>query len=483
MQSILAPGLSGDLTLTAEPQAGLAVGERQDHDSRDWNMRTTAISAVLIVGLFHSAMSHSVNAQASTAGAFDSQGPGFTSDVLDPVVELQIARHRREQAKIPNISLFRSSPLTPLRERGIDAENRIYELTNFKFATNFNHLLQGLSDEIPGEDEYGMATFMTFVGTWDGWRKGCPDQGEITFGIDGRWNWGTTDPTTLGARGLGSAGLTANPFTTYTPTFLVRNLFWRQGGQSTGWAYRVGRVTPDQFLSSSRHITPLTTFLPAVGTGAFAMGLADSGLGMMAGLRLNDRTNVTGVVSDANADRTNFGKLDEGDLFTALELQAKVFPVTSQAGYSKVTLWHNDGTRDGSAINGSTGKEGWGVFIKYEQELSRDGRVIGIGRWGKGFKQSAAWERQAAAHLVVYDPFSSGRFKSMGFNSDVTGIAYNVLRPTGVDRDESNVEIFYRFPLFPEVDASLSYQAIFNPALDPDNDYGSAFSLRLRSTW
>ena len=71
----------------------------------------------------------------------------------------------------------------------------------------------------------------------------------------------------------------------------------------------------------------------------------------------------------------------------------------------------------------------------------------------------------------------------MGFNSDLAGVAYNWLLPTNVDRDESNFEMFYRFPLFPEMDATLSYQAILNPALDPDNDFGSAFSLRLRSTW
>ena len=448
-------------------------------------MRTANVSAVLITGLLHCAISLTATAQNPSAGAFQSQGPGFTSDVQDPVEELQVARQRREQAKTPGISLFRTSPLTPLRERGIAAEKRIYELTNIKFATNFNHLLQGLSDEIPGEDDFGMSTFMTFVGTWDGWNKGRPDQGEITLGLEGRWNWGTTDPTTLGVTGLGALTFTSNPFTTYTPTFLVRNLFWRQGGQEAGWAYRIGRVTPDQFLMTSRHTSPLTTYLPISGTGAFAMGLPDSGLGMMFGLALNDYSNLTGVVSDANADRTNFGKLDEGDLFTALELQVKLLPLTEQAGYSKVTFWHNDGTRDQSPINASTGREGWGYFVKLEQELTSDGRMIAIGRWGRSFNEAAVYEKQAAAHLVCYDPFRSGRFEKAGFNADLAGVAYNWAQPSPLlsDRDESNIETFYRFPLFPEVDATLSYQAIINPALDPDNDYGSAFSLRLRSTW
>jgi hypothetical protein len=97
----------------------------------------------------------------------------------------------------------------------------------------------------------------------------------------------------------------------------------------------VGTVyTPDQFLASSRHVTPLDTFLP-IGTGAFVIGLPDSGLGWIGGFYINDYLNIAGVVHDANADRTNFGDLGEGDLFKALELQAKLFPLTEKAGY----LW------------------------------------------------------------------------------------------------------------------------------------------------
>jgi hypothetical protein len=278
-------------------------------------------------------------------------------------------------------------------------------------------------------------------------------------------------------------GFTSNPFTTYTPTFLVRNLFWRQGSREAGWMYRLGRVTPDQFLQTSAHITPLTTYLPIAGTGAFAMGLPDSGLGMFGGFFINDRVNIAGVVTDANADRTNFGELDEGDLFTAVELQAKILPFTEKAGYSKFTIWHNDGTDDGSAINGSTGAEGWGVFFKLEQELTRDGRLIGIGRWGRCYNDSALYEQLAAGHLVFYDPFCRGSFQNIGLNADLAGVAYNWVQPSQFDRDESNLELFYRFPLLPQMDATVSYQGVFNPALDPTRDYGTAVSLRLRSTW
>ena len=313
------------------------------------------------------------------------QRAGFTTDLQDPVVELKRIRQRRAIAREAGDALFLTSPLTPLRDATIAAEKRIYDRTNFKFGTSLNHLLQGLTDERPGTDDYGMSSFMIMTGTWDGFRKGEPCQGEITCSVEGRWNYGPPDPVTLGAQGLGTALFTANPFTTYTPTFLVRNLFWRQGSEEAGWRYRIGRVTPDQFLASSRHITPLDTFLP-IGTGAFVIGLPDSGLGWIGGFYLTDRINIVGVVHDANANRTNFGELDEGDLFKAVELQVKILPFTENAGYSKVTFWHTDGTADGQPLNGSTGPEGWGVYIKLEQELTKDGRLIAVGRWGRSDK-------------------------------------------------------------------------------------------------
>ncbi len=420
-------------------------------------------------------------ATAQTTVVLDNR-PGLTTDLQDPVVELRRIRQRREISRQAGDALFLNSPLTPLRDLTIAAEKSVYEATDIKFGASGNHLLQGLPDNIPGTDDYGMSSFAIFTGTWDGYKKGEAHQGEVTISVEGRWNYGPPDPVTLGAQGLGTTLFTANPFTTYTPTFLVRNLFWRQGSREAGWRYRIGRVTPDQFLASSRHITPLDTFLP-IGTGAFAIALPDSGLGMIGGFYLTENINIAGVVHDANADRTDFGDLGEGDLFKALELQAKIFPLTENAGYSKVTLWHNDGTDDGLAINGSTGAEGWGVYFKLEQELTSDGRLIAVGRWGRSYKDSAVYERLAGAHLVYYDPFRSGRYDRMGFEADALGLCYNFGRATGAPNDESDIEVFYRFPLFPEMDATIAYQAIFDPAQNTVRDFGSAVSLRLRSTW
>jgi porin len=447
-------------------------------------MRTSAVVSVTLAGLLSFCVPGAARAQDAPAGSNNSQGPGMTSDPRDPVVELQRIVERRTITETRR-SLFATSPLTPLRESVFRAEQRLNDATDIQFGTAFNHLFQQLSESLPGENSFGMSSAMTLVGTWDLYNKGCPNQGELTLGIDGRWGYGVAFPADLGPDSLGSLGFTANQFSEYDPAFIVRNLFWRQGSRDAGWMYRIGRITPDAMLSSSAHINGLTTYLPVGGSGPFAMGLPDSGLGMATGLFVNNRINLMGLVSDANASRFDFGDLGEGDLFAAVELQAKILPLTKNAGYSKITFWHNDGTEDGVAINGSSGKEGWGFFIKHEQELTCDGRAVAIGRWGRSYDESALYNQQANAHFLLYDPFRSGQYNDLDLtHADVVGTAYTWVQPsvTGA-RGESNVEIFYRIPVFPLTDMTFSYQGIINPALDPSNDFASVFSLRFRSTF
>ncbi len=194
----------------------------------------------------------------------NSNGPGLTSDIQDPVVELNFIRAKRIQTRTPNYSLFRWSPLTPLHEAADRAEDRIYDATRIRWGSAYNTLLQGLSETLPGEDNFGLATAMSLVGNWDLCNVDQPNKVEVTFGLEGRWDYDTTSPTDLGPTSLGSLGFTANPFGPYTPTFLVRNLFWRQGGRDNGahYVYRIGRITPDAILGTSAHLNGFTTYHP-----------------------------------------------------------------------------------------------------------------------------------------------------------------------------------------------------------------------------
>ena len=417
----------------------------------------------------------SAAAQNARAGADVSRGDPFSSDPEAPGNVLREV----EEAEVEREALFPKSPLGGLRNRTDKAKQTIYESTGFKLGLVLQQVGQGISEVQPGFDNSGTAADLDFVVQRALINRGQPNAGGVYYQLQGRWDYGTTGPQDLGFVSLASAGGTANAWSRYQPTFLSRNFYWQHGSKEAGWAYRLGKITPDQLYLSSKYISPVTTFLPNVGTGVFAAGFPDSGLGAVAGLYPNDRVSLVGSISDANANRVNFGDIGAGDTYKAVQLGVKLLPVTPKAGYSKFLLWQNDGTKNGQPINAMTGEEGWGFAMKLEQELTRDGRAIGIFRYGRSYNDSAIWKQQAGLSFVLNDPGDPIRIKN-----DMLGIAFNwVQSVVAGSRDEFNFETFYRFALFPAVDTTLSYQSVFDPALTTEVDQASVFSLRLRTTY
>jgi porin len=409
----------------------------------------------------------------ANADEHDDQRLGSLSHPDDPANLLGRIRERGTQKD----SLFPVSPLGWLHDITAEVKQPLTE-AGLDLGVRFVHLFQGLSEALPHEDQWGTSSQMNLVATLELFHRKKPTQGQLYFDLEGRWDYGTTGPTPLGSVGLGSSIQTANGFAQYRNTFLTRNFYWHQGSQQAGWSYRIGKITPDQILSTSAHISPFTTFLPLSSTGPFAIALPDSGLGAVGAWYINDRVTLVGLVADANADRNGWGDIDEGDFFEAVELHVKIAPRTPKAGYSKLTLWHTDGTEDGLPINGETGSSGWGFMVKHEQELTADGRMIGILRYGKSFDNSALYDQLASVHFLLYDP--SGPF----LRHDLVGVAFNWAKvPQSSARSEYNVEVFYRFPIFPHVDTTLSYQSVFNPAFDRDNNQASVFSIRVKTSF
>lgn len=393
----------------------------------------------------------------------------------DPESLLKSISERRAQKD----ALFSFGPLDRLNETIDQGKDDLYKATHLKLGWAFTHLFQFLSESPLAEDtNWGTASGMDFLGTWELVNRGRPSQGQLFFQVQGRWEYGTTGPERLGTVSLGSLGGTANTFSAYSPIFLLRNFYWQQGSEKAGWAYRIGKITPDAMFSTSVNITSLTTFLPTSGTGPFSNALTDSGLGIAAAWYINKNMKLFGVISDANANRYNWGDITAGDFYKAIEFAVKIFPRTSKSGYSKVTFWHTDATKDEQAVNGHLGPEGWGFFLKYEQELTADGRAIGILRYGKSFNKSAFYEEQFGAHFLLYDPTGITRLQN-----DLIGLAVNWVQ-AAVDgaQGETNVEIFYRIPILQQIDMTFSYQSVINPALDHNNKHASVYSIRFRMT-
>ncbi len=387
--------------------------------------------------------------------------------------------HSIEGRKTQKSSLFTVHALEGMYNAAGKGRDKLYEATGLKLGMAFTHVFQGLSESpLAPDTTWGTASTFDFLGTWELVDKGGPYQGQLFFQIQGRWEYGTTGPERLGTVGLGSLVGTANTFSAYSPFFLLRNLYWQQGSKEAGWVYRIGKITPDAMLSTSAHIASPLTFLPTSSTGPFSNALTDSGLGIAAVWYINNRLKLLGVISDANANRQNFGNIAALDFYKAIELGVKIAPRTAKAGYSKIAFWHTDATENGEAVNGHLGPAGWGFFLKHEQELSADGNAVGVLRYGQSFNQSAVYEKQFGAHFLLYDPTGITRLQH-----DLLGLAFNWVQANVSEaRGEYNIELFYRFPILPHLDTTLSYQSVIHPALDPNNNFASVFSIRIRTT-
>ena len=451
-------------------------------------MRFFATVLITVAGLMSSSMAGAAESEAdrsSTAATRSNPDDDSQADVdrevldsnlNDPASLLPEIRQRRTEKD----SLLPVSPLFWLHDFTDSGKKWLDDSTGIQLGADITHLFQGLSEALPHEDHWGTATTANLAGTWALIARGTPIQGQIFAHGQARWEYGKPGPEELGPDSLGSSIGTANTFSEYQrKPVLLRNLYWQQGSQEAGWAYRIGKITPDAIMSSSQHLNASTTFMPNTSIGSFSTAYADSGLGVVAAWFPTDRIRMLGLFSDANANRENFGDPGEGDFFKALEFGMKIAPRTEKAGYSKITFWHTDGTDDGEAANANTGDPGWGFFLKLEQELTADGRAVGIFRYGRSFNDSAAYKQLASVHFLYSDP----NFLKW-IRNDLIGIAFNWAEiPPGAARSEYNVEVFYRFPIFPSVDTTLSYQSVIRPALDRDNNHASVFSLRIRTTF
>jgi hypothetical protein len=415
-------------------------------------------------------------AVAYPAEAQESRGKSIGSQE-DPVNRLNEIQERRQDRDF----LIQSDPLKTYRQGLDDWQQSLYDRTGLRLGATLTHVVQGVTDTFPDADDIGVAGTASIVGSWELANRGSPTQGELVFGIEGRWDYGTTGPEALGFESIGSGIGTADTFDKYAPRIILREIFWRQGSPEAGWSYRIGKITPDGILAASDYFDSTSAFLPTGSTGANAIGFPDSGIGIIGAWYPNSNFRIAALISDANADRFDTFKYSGGEFFKAIEFQAHLLPPRSDdAGYSTLTFWHTDGTEDGLPINGSSGEDGAGVFLKIEEPLTRDGRNIGIFRYGKSFDGAALlYKQQASIHYVRKDPGDP-----FGLKNDLLGLAVNWIDPEDpTAQEEYDFEAFYRMPLAPTLDLSVAYQAIFDPAFNPDIDVSHVFSLRLRKTF
>lgn len=185
-----------------------------------------AITCLILVGCVLSALAAAGSAQADP-GAEAPRGAQQDSlgGLNDPSNLLQEIDKRGAEKD----SVFPVSPLGWLHDATDQAKQELYDASGLKLGVALTHVFQGITDAIDGEDKEGTATTFDLVGTWGLINRGQPTEGQAVFHVQSRWDYGTTGPEELGSTSLGSVIGTADTFSEYRRTFVLRNLYWRQG--------------------------------------------------------------------------------------------------------------------------------------------------------------------------------------------------------------------------------------------------------------
>ena len=400
----------------------------------------------------------------------------ITDNPADGENQLANALERRTRKK----ALFPTEPLGFFRNGFGSVSDRVYDKTGLRLTLGVHNAWQWYDNQQSGFPDKGSAMDIDFNGRWELVNRGEPNEGGIFFNVDGRWNWTDFGPQTLGFSGIGAAGGTANTFAEYAPALILRQIYWWQGSEEAGWSLRIGKATVDALFMASRHRqsehnlsverrhqpqcrrvsrfrpTPSSGITPSTRTGPYWL-----------------------VYPMQTLTVTILVPLVQVDYHKGAELQWRSNKNAARATIVKVSGWHTDGTKDGEPDNVNTGSDGYGFTAFFEHELADDGRPVVIGRYGKSYDGASIWDQQVGLSFLLYQPLGPLRFET-----DVFGAAINSVDSAtpGTPR-ETNYEIFYRFPLFPNVDLTLNYQYIDNPANNTEHNNASAFALRLVTTF
>lgn len=407
---------------------------------------------IIIIGLISSPLNAEPVSQPRLVQSF--------SDSSDDIANKLASRPRKK-------AVFGSDILDPVHQAWEESTAGLYEATGIDLGIDYTVLYQHASKTIPSSDKYGAAGDLDIYGRWDLVDPKGPWAGSFYFATELRHAMTPTTPAQLRGN-IGSILGTIDGFG--KQDYLITNAFWRQGSKQAGFMYQIGRMAPDGLINISRYSNPNTNFHPIGLVGSLTISFPGHGFGAAAIAYPTENTFITALITDANGQKKNLGAFERGEFFSGVELGYKPNFGESYEGRHALTFWHVD-ARSQTGV-----PTGHGFALKLEQDLDANGNLTGILRYSKSYGSASTYDNQASVYLVMQNFFH--------LENDMLGIGLGWADPTNPSfRDEYIGEAFYRFPLTPRLDVSLSLQAIFNPAANLGVDKTTVASVRLRKVF
>jgi porin len=345
-------------------------------------------------------------------------------------------------------------------------KDRLQSRYGLALGVDYNVLAQQISQS-PGESG-GVGGVARAYGRWDlVGRARDPDVGSLVFKVEYRHSIGTELPPNEILSTAGVAGISG-------PTFsaaggVLTNLFWTQAFADDRVSFIAGVVDPTDYVDVYALVNPWTDFNNLAFSTSPTIPVPNQGLGAAARWSLTSHAYVLGGLSDANADPHRPGdfvsSFAEGEYFKHLEFGLLRSWATRMSHNIHVLLWQVDDRKE-AGVEG-----GWGATFSWSTEL--DNGLVPFLRGG--YSDSGG--------ILVDRSISAGVGYTLGERGNFVGVGANWGRAPDVDRNQYQLETFYRTFITRGLSVIPSVQYIRDPAYDPSVSNLWLLALRLRAVW
>jgi porin len=370
----------------------------------------------------------------------------------------------------PKDYLFQFPGVAGALEPWYDLKADLDEKHGFTFGFSFTTFYQKADDTFGPEDD-AASYDLDISGTWTFRGRGTGSATMLGFDFLRRGTLGTElSPQTLFTQ-FGSLYSTAAPF---GETDSSIGELWIQQKFSNVFGFRMGQVFPITAYDFFPFKNFRTDFVDFNHVTNAAIPLPSNGLGAFAVYRPHSKVLLRLGVHDANADTEKFGfdTYEKGELFKIFEVGFDTGlmprePGRPPHGHVHLSTWHQD-EREDAGID-----SGWGIAAT---ALQRFGRFTPFVRYG--YANHSDDGPTPVKHMANVGLVIDGIF---GQANDRIGVGYTWTDPANHDLDDqSQIDTYYRLQVTPEIQIGPTFQVIFDPVRNPEEDTVYVWGIRTR---
>ncbi|MFT5471127.1 MAG: porin [Verrucomicrobiales bacterium] len=344
--------------------------------------------------------------------------------------------------------------------------------TGFAFGIDYTTQIFAATSAPDGAEDFSGGGIARVYGRWEFVNPGeTANNGSLNWKVEHRHSYTDVAPRghLLNLGYVGAAGATFSD-----QEFRTTNLYWRQafGDQVIGY---LGYLYVPTFTDAFELISPWSGFTHlglASGQGTTAFP-SDSAFGAMLGGWLTDNLYVIGSIADRNSDPTDPFRsaetfFDESEYWKSVEIGLSSSQVPWFRDNVHVTFWHVDE----STVFGAP--EGWGVNFAASKWIDKT--------WMPFVR--AAYAEDAGSPSLLETSVTAGAAFHVRNDKDLFAVGFNWQSPNevtfgGLDLDNQfAIEMFYRTPVGQNLEVTPSVQLLFDPALNPAEDFLAVFGFR-----